>query len=208
MAVTTQLNTAGTPIIVASGGTGVSTFTTANGVLCSNTTANGPVVTAVPSTSGFLLTSNGSSVAPSFQAPALKTISVTMTNTQFNGMFATPFEIIPSPGAGNVILPQSVAYMYVYGGTNAFTLGGTINLQWGTVVNGAGISCMNTVAASNFTGFSKSMTRASQTVSSALVKASFDGLSVCLSNLTQAFATGTNNTVIVIVSYLTVATGL
>jgi hypothetical protein len=55
---------------VAQGGTGVQTLTTAYAPVCAGTTATGTVQVASTglATSGYVLTSNGSSALPSFQA--------------------------------------------------------------------------------------------------------------------------------------------
>ena len=59
-----------TDITVADGGTGVSTMTTAYAPVCAGTTATGALQVASTglSTSGYVLTSNGASALPSFQA--------------------------------------------------------------------------------------------------------------------------------------------
>jgi len=61
---------AGTDVSVADGGTGVSTMTTAYAPVCAGTTATGALQVASTglSTAGYVLTSNGASALPSFQA--------------------------------------------------------------------------------------------------------------------------------------------
>ncbi len=61
-----------TDITVADGGTGVSTMTTAYAPVCAGTTATGALQVASTglSTAGYVLTSNGASALPSFQAAA------------------------------------------------------------------------------------------------------------------------------------------
>ena len=59
-----------TPLVVAQGGSGRATATTAYAVLASGTTATGAEQSIAPSTSGFVLTDNGTGVLPSFQAAA------------------------------------------------------------------------------------------------------------------------------------------
>lgn len=58
--------------VVAGGGTGVATMTTAYAPVCAGTTATGALQVASTglSTSGYVLTSNGASALPSFQAVA------------------------------------------------------------------------------------------------------------------------------------------
>jgi len=59
-----------TPLVVAQGGSGRATATTAYAVLAAGTTATGVQQSIAPSTSGFVLTDNGVGVLPSFQAAA------------------------------------------------------------------------------------------------------------------------------------------
>lgn len=65
--------------VVAGGGTGVATMTTAYAPVCAGTTATGALQVASTglSTSGFILTSTGASSLPTFQAPAASSISIT-----------------------------------------------------------------------------------------------------------------------------------
>jgi len=71
------------PLTVANGGTGRATSTTAYAVLCAGTTATGAhQSTASAGTSGQVLTSNGASALPSFQAaPASAPTEETTTST-------------------------------------------------------------------------------------------------------------------------------
>ena len=119
--VNTQLNTAGTPIIVAEGGTGVNTMTTAYAPICAGTTATGAVQVASTglSTSGFVLTSNGASAVPSFQAVAgaLTTVSVTLTVAQIQGAHTTPVQLVAAQGANTVICVASIIFVMVVAGT-------------------------------------------------------------------------------------------
>ena len=62
--------TLSSPLTVANGGSGRATATTAYAVLASGTTATGAEQSIAPSTSGFVLTDNGTGVLPSFQAAA------------------------------------------------------------------------------------------------------------------------------------------
>lgn len=65
--------------VVAGGGTGVATMTTAYAPVCAGTTATGALQVASTglSSSGFILTSTGASSLPTFQAPAASSISIT-----------------------------------------------------------------------------------------------------------------------------------
>jgi len=80
------------------------------------------------STAGFVLTSNGTNTKPTFQAASsgsgeILSAKVTLTSAQIKSLLATPIELIAAPGADKVIMPISVYYYFVYGGTDAFTNG-------------------------------------------------------------------------------------
>ncbi len=59
-----------TPLVVAQGGTGRATATTAYAILAAGTTATSAQQSIAPSTAGFVLTDNGVGALPSFQANA------------------------------------------------------------------------------------------------------------------------------------------
>lgn len=90
-AIQTQLNskqaTLTLPLTVANGGIGVSTLTTAYGTLCAGTTATGTVQTVSPGTSGQVLTSNGASSLPTYQAASSSGSSFGFKNRIINGDF-------------------------------------------------------------------------------------------------------------------------
>jgi len=65
-----------TPLVVAQGGSGRATATTAYAVLASGTTATGVQQSIAPSTAGFVLTDNGTGVLPSFQATAAPPLGI------------------------------------------------------------------------------------------------------------------------------------
>lgn len=69
-------------LTVGGGGTGVSTLTTAYGVVCAGTTATGALQNAGAGTAGQGLVSNGAAALPSFQAIMLPT---NYTNTLLLG---------------------------------------------------------------------------------------------------------------------------
>lgn len=103
------------PIDVISGGTGLTTTTTAYAPICAGTTATGALQVASTglSSSGFVLTSNGDSAVPSFQAIP----GTGFTFTQITDV-DSPYTVLPSdqfievyPGTTpiTVLLPDSPA---------------------------------------------------------------------------------------------------
>ena len=75
------------PVTVPQGGTGLTTLTTAYGVVCAGTTANGSLQNAGAGTSGQYLKSNGTSSLPSFASFTPPTIQ---KFTSGSGTYTTP----------------------------------------------------------------------------------------------------------------------
>lgn len=218
MAVTTQLNTAGTPIIVASGGTGVATMTTAYAPVISGTTATGALQVASTglSTSGFVLTSNGASSVPSFQAVSAPagtpiTVRVPMTLAQFLGMRTTPFQLIAAQGANTLIVALSIIFELNMAGV-AFASGGVTGLQYGntTSLGGPTIAFM---AASAITAPTAGQIVnlpvnwfSSTTQPGTVAKSTTVNTAVYVSNQSAAFTGGTGATVVITVTYVVITT--
>ena len=80
-------NSPSNPVTVPQGGTGLTTLTTAYGVVCAGTTANGSLQNAGAGTSGQYLKSNGASSLPSFASFTPPTIQ---KFTSGSGTYTTP----------------------------------------------------------------------------------------------------------------------
>jgi hypothetical protein len=119
---------------------GVVTYDGVGGFTGSSVTQHGVVVagasnalsTVAPSTSGNVLTSNGTdwtSAAPP-GGGLLSTGSVTWSNAALKA--GTALTLVASAGAGVVIVPVQAVYKFNYGGTNAFTSNPTADIGFGT----------------------------------------------------------------------------
>ncbi len=124
---------------VPNGGTGVSTLTTANGVLVAGSTATSNVVTVTPGSNvGYVLTSNGLSSAPSFQvagggSSVFTQVSINITPTQMlNDIGVDGVLVLASQGAHTMIIPVSIVYEYAYNSVPYATSSGTVQLSYGT----------------------------------------------------------------------------
>jgi hypothetical protein len=80
-----------TAVTVPQGGTGLTTLTTAYGVVCAGTTANGSLQNAGAGTSGQYLKSNGASLLPSFASFTPPTIQ---KFTSGSGTYTTPAGVL------------------------------------------------------------------------------------------------------------------
>lgn len=126
------------------------------------------------------------------------TSQILLSSAQIMGMFAAPVNIIPSPGAGKLVIVGQNTYTYLFGGIQ-YTLGGAIGLEYGAVAAKAGPAASTTLAGATFDGYAASNTF-ELTPDNTDVLANIIGLGVFLSNDTAAFATG-NGTLQVNINY-------
>ena len=118
-------------------------------------------------------------------------VKVPMTASQFLGMYAAPFLIVPAGGLNTVIQVKQVLYEVEYGGAQ-FANGGVVNLQLRNTANGAGTPVSGTVAANVFTAFvADGLVGADGTFASATAANSVNQ-GLYLSNATAAFTAGTS----------------
>ncbi len=116
------------------------------------------------STAGFVYTSNGTGVAPSFQTlPILSTAVITLTSAEIKALHATPKTLVAAQGLGTVIVPiEIILGKFKYGGTNVFVAGAAqaVNIYYGIVqqfnVGSAFISNTALVAAASSYGSGQS----------------------------------------------------
>ncbi len=90
---------------------------------------------AVPGTSGNLLMSDGTnwtSAAPA-TAGAIQFSQVNISSANFKNSFSVPIVIVSAPSAGLILIPIAWIFKLNYGGTNAFTAGGTPSIFYTTV---------------------------------------------------------------------------
>jgi hypothetical protein len=178
-----------------------------NGQIVVGSTSGSPAAATITAGTGIGVTSASNAITIATSSAVPLAVTVPFTAAQWNAMYATPVQLVAAPGSGLCHIVISCAIFFNYGGTNQFANGGAVVLQWGTAANGAGNSPINTMAATNFTGVADSLTMQTVVAKSNVAKVNFDNLSLCLSNQTAAFTVGTNNTLNVVVSYYTVASG-
>ena len=203
---------------VTTGGTGLTTMTTAYAPVISGTTATGNLQVASTglATSGFVLTSNGASAVPSFQAVSAPagtpvTVSVPMTLAQFQGMKVTPFQIIAAQGANTLIVAISIIFELKMAGA-AFTSGGTTGLQYGNTASLGGPT-IAFMAASLITAPTVGQIVnlplnwfTSSTTPGTVAKSTTVNTAVFISNQTAAFTGGAGATVVIHVTYVVLTT--
>lgn len=133
---------------------------------------------------------NANVTSAKLEAPLVHYSNTLITAAQWNGMYAAPKEILAAPGA-NLLYVVSHALLEVdYGGAQ-FAAGGVVALQYAATINGGGIKASDTIAAATVNAWAADniafLNGAGTGLATAVNK------SLCLSNATGAFTTGTSD---------------
>lgn len=146
----------------------------------------GSLANAQPVTLGNGLSYTGTVLG--LNSNLLNFAEVTLTASQFNGMYAAPVVLIAAPGANNLIVIDKMVANMTYGAAN-FAAGGLVAAQYGNTVHGAGPFATNTEAAADFFAASSTSFLFSG-VTGALPYSTTVNQGVYLSNQTGAFTNG------------------
>lgn len=133
----------------------------------------------------------------------VQTVQVALTLSQLQNAYTTPIQIIPAPGAGNLIDVIDAVLDLQYGSA-AFTSGGAAQLSYGTALT---YPASATIATTVFTSFSANQAIKVAGALAVTASANILNTAVYYSNATQTFAGGTAGSAILAVNYR-VLTGL
>jgi hypothetical protein len=117
--------------------------------------------------------------------------TVTLTAAQIKALYDTPVLLVAAPGAGNLIVIDSILWDIAFG-TTQYTAGGVLAAQYGNTVHGAGPVASGTLAAASLNGVAASGFLSNGGVAGTLnvTKTASLNTAVYLSNQTADFATG------------------
>lgn len=117
--------------------------------------------------------------------------TVSLTAAQVNGMYATPVQLIAAPGAGKLILIDSILWDIAFVSAQ-YAAGGAIAAQYGATIHGAGPAASGTLAAASLNGVAASgfLSNAGSAGLLNVAASASENTAVYLSNATAAFTTG------------------
>jgi hypothetical protein len=117
--------------------------------------------------------------------------TISLTAAQIKALYDTPVQLVAAPGAGKLIVIDSILWDIAYG-TTQFTAGGVLAAQYGNTVHGAGPVASGTLAAASLNGVAASGFLSNGGIAGGLSVAKTASLNtaVYLSNQTADFATG------------------
>jgi hypothetical protein len=182
----------------AGGGSGLSNALPSGDILVGNASN---IATPVAMSGAATISNTGVvSLAPAY----LQYVAVPITAAQFNGMYAAPVQLVAAGGANTLIVVKQIQLLMTYGSA-AFAGGGVAAAQWDSTANGAGVIATTTLSAATFTpvvstGFNFNSGVVPETFSTCVNKGLY------LSNITQAFTTGTGSSFVAHVWYAVVPT--
>jgi hypothetical protein len=129
------------------------------------------------------------------------TATVSLTAAQVNGMYAAPVQLIAAPGAGKLILIDSILWDIAFVSAS-YAAGGAIQAQYGNTVHGAGPQASASIAAAtlNAVAADSFLANGSGALTLAAAESGSENTAVFLSNATGAFTTG-DSTVTLYIRY-------
>jgi hypothetical protein len=117
------------------------------------------------------------------------TATVSLTAANITGMYATPVSILAAPGAGKIIIIDSIQWDYAYS-TAQYTAGGLITAQYGSTAHAGGVVCTLGIAAATFNGLAANGQLYDVATSFGGANTAVENTAIYMSNATQAFASG------------------
>lgn len=155
-------------------------------VLLGNPTGGAANYSEVTLGNGLDFASTALELKPSY----LNVVEVSLTAAQFNGMYATPVQVVAAPGANKVIVVNHVVLNMTFVSAQ-YAAGGAVGLQYGNTAHLAGAPASATEAATDFTGAAAStIFRFGAGLSTGAAVSAAANTAVYISNATAAFTTG------------------
>lgn len=138
---------------------------------------------------GAVTIANNAITSAKMAASVLKYAQVTVSAADWNGMYATPKQLVAAAGANTQIVLHSAKIFLDYG-TAQFASGGAVHIQYDSTANGAGTKASDTIAAAGFTGAVADSTAQLSGTQAVAAASTTVNKGLYLSNASGAFTTG------------------
>lgn len=155
-------------------------------VLLGNPTGGAANYQEVTLGNGLDFASTALELKPSY----LNMAEVSLTAAQFNGMYATPVQVVAAQGDNTAVIVDSCVLNMTFVSAS-YAAGGAVGLQYGNSAHLAGAPASATEAATDFTGAAAStLFRIGGGLSTGALVSAAVNTAVYISNATAAFTTG------------------
>jgi hypothetical protein len=138
---------------------------------------------------------NGAISSDKLAPTTIKYARVSLSAAQWNGMYATPVQIVAAQGAGTQIVVHAANLTMTFVAAQ-YAAGGVALLQYTNTANGAGTAATGTVAAATVNGLAASSALTLQGAQAAAAITAVQNQGIFISNQTAAFTTGDGTWVI------------
>lgn len=152
----------------------------------------GNVATSVAMSKDATISNTG---AFTLSSALIQVVRTTISAAQWNGMYVTPFLLVPAKGAGTQIVVHAIDAVMTFVSAQ-YADGGAIHAQYGSTTLGAGTKATGTIAAATVNGFAASSSFQLQGAQAGAANTTMDNLGIWMSNDTGAFTTGDGTWVI------------
>lgn len=119
----------------------------------------------------------------------LQSATVTLSAAQIKALFDTPVQLVAAPGAGKMIVIDSINWDITFVSAQ-YTAGGVLVAQYGNTVHGAGPAASASIAAATLNAVAASTELSQGGVALNVAKTAASNVAVYMSNATADFATG------------------
>ena len=169
-----------------------------DGQIVIGSTAGSPIAASLTAGAGISITPASNSITIAASGVAFSSISVAVSSAAILAMYDTPFEIIPAPGVGFMIMISECDIAFTYNSA-AYAAGGTVKLQYGNAAGGSSTTMLSTLTSGTLgvtSNYSYILARAAVNATRIVI----ENKSITISNATGAFTTG-NSSIVVRVIY-------
>jgi len=138
---------------------------------------------------GAVTIANAAVTSAKTDATLIQYAEVDFTAAQWNGMYATPRQLVGAPGANKVIVIDKIVLDMTFVSAQ-YAAGGVVAAQYDSTAHGAGAPASATIAAATINGYAASTGIMVDGAMDSVLFTDMVNKGVYLSNQTAAFTTG------------------